>query len=84
MAWQDRSKRINHDGLELLWEQVAADLRADIESGDLPAGSRLPNEIELAEIYGVARGTVRRAVLELRGQGLLTVTTGRGTFVAKP
>lgn len=81
MAWQDRSERINHDGLELLWEQVAADLRADIESGDLPAGSRLPNEIELAEIYGVARGTVRRAVLELRGEGLLTVTTGRGTFV---
>lgn len=83
MAWEDRSGRIDHDGPETLWSQVAADLRAEITSGELPPGSRLPAEDELTEVYGVARVTIRRAVLELRREKLLTVTLGRGTFVAR-
>lgn len=83
MSWEDRSGRIDHEGPELLWRQVAADLRGDIKSGALRAGAKLPGELELAAIYGVARVTVRRAVLELRGEGLVTVTHGRGTFVTK-
>jgi GntR family transcriptional regulator len=81
MAWEDRSGRIDHESGELLWRQVAEDLRADIESGGLRG--KLPSEPELAEIYGVARVTVHRAVVELREEGLVTVTLGRGTFVAK-
>ena len=83
MAWEDRSDRIEHEGPDLLWEQVADDLRADIKSGRLAPGSRLPNELELATIYGVARVTVRTALASLRREGLIIVTRGRGTFVRK-
>jgi DNA-binding GntR family transcriptional regulator len=81
MSWPSRAERIDHSAPKLLWEQVADDIRADIRSGDLPPGARLPAEVELAEIYGVARVTIRRAVLELRKEGQLIVIQGRGTFV---
>jgi GntR family transcriptional regulator len=83
MAWEDRSGRIDHSGPELLWQQVADDIRSDIGSGALAAGAKLPSEPELSEIYGVARVTIRRAIIELRAEALLTVTHGRGTFVTK-
>jgi len=83
VSWEDRAERIDRDGPDLVWQQISDDLRADIESGVLPAGSRLPGEIELAEIYGVARVTIRRATLDLRQRKLVTVTIGRGTFVTR-
>lgn len=83
MAWDDRRDRIEHDGPELLWVQVARDLRADIESGALAPGAKLPNESELAALYGVARVTVRKALASLRDEGLVTVTVGRGTYVCR-
>jgi GntR family transcriptional regulator len=83
VSWDDRAGRIDRDGPALVWKQVADDLRADIESGALPADSKLPGEVELAEIYGVARATVRSAVWDLRERGLVTVTLGRGTFVTR-
>lgn len=82
MSWPSRADRIDHAAPVHLWQQVADDLRADIQSGELPSHARLPAETDLAEIYGVARVTVRRAVLELRKERLLIVVTGRGTFVA--
>ncbi|MCX2732499.1 GntR family transcriptional regulator [Saccharopolyspora sp. NFXS83] len=82
MTWQDRSGRIDHDGPVTVWQQVADDITADIESGELPSNSRLPSEAELTELYGVARGTVRRALAALADGGTVTVVHGRGTFVA--
>lgn len=81
MSWEDRSSRVDHESGALLWSQVADDLRKDIESGVLRG--KLPSEIELAEIYGVARVTIRSAVAHLRELGLVSVTVGRGTFVVK-
>lgn len=83
MAWEDRRDRIDHTSPDYIWEQVANDLRADIESGALPAGSKLPSEPELASLYGVARGTVNKAITALKGEGLVTVRFGRGTFVTR-
>lgn len=81
MALDDRSDRINRAGPALIWQQVADDVEADITSGRLAPGSKLPAEVELASQYGVARVTVRRAVQELRDRGLLVVVHGRGTYV---
>lgn len=83
MSWPSRGDRVDHAAPRLVWEQVADDIRADIRSGELPPGARLPAEVELAEIYGVARVTIRRAVLELRKEQLLIVIQGRGTFVGQ-
>jgi GntR family transcriptional regulator len=84
MAWDKRADRIDHDGPAFVWAQIADDLRADIESGELPPGSRLPSEQALAEdVYAVARGTIRRAVTALVEEGLLVSVHGRGTFIAR-
>lgn len=65
-----------------VWRQIASDLEAEIVSGRLKAGTRLPTEQELASHYSVNRHTLRRAIAELSQSGLVTATPRRGTFVA--
>ena len=84
MSWDNRADRIDHDGPSLVWEQVRDDLLADLDSGELPPGTRLPSEQALADdIYGVSRPTVRRAIAALVEQGRLKVVHGRGTYVTQ-
>lgn len=63
--------------------QVADDLRAEVRSGGLRLGDKLPGEAEMADVYGVSRDTIRRATSELSEEGLLVILHGRGTFVAE-
>ncbi len=67
-------------------EQVATHIRESIISGELPPGTRLPNEVELAERFGVSRTTIREALGGLVGQGLIVKTRGLtgGSYVAEP
>lgn len=46
-------------------------------------GDKLPNEKALAEELGVSRSTIRSAVRDLVGQGVLEIKIGRGTYVAE-
>jgi DNA-binding LacI/PurR family transcriptional regulator len=62
------------------YAQVAAKLRRDIEKR-LSPGDRLPAEPELCEKYDVSMITVRQAVKELAGLGIVSREQGRGTFV---
>ncbi|MGW6917868.1 GntR family transcriptional regulator [Kitasatospora sp. NPDC054939] len=66
---------------EALHKQVAVAMRQAIAAGEWPPGTQLPTETDLAQKYGVSRPTVRLAVAALRGEGLLDVKQGRGTFV---
>lgn len=50
---------------------------------ELPPGSPIPSERDLAQRYGVSRITVRAAVGQLVTEGLLTRAKGRGTFTAR-
>jgi GntR family transcriptional regulator len=52
-------------------QEIAEQLRGEINRGRYPAGSRLPSESELAARHGVARGTVRQAVAALSAEGLV-------------
>ncbi|MGW4813234.1 GntR family transcriptional regulator [Kitasatospora cineracea] len=61
--------------------QIADDLAAQIRSGALAPGNAVPSEAELMERYGVASGTVRKAVAELRTTQLIETHHGRGSFV---
>ena len=45
-----------------LFQQLAETLRAAIDAGEYPPGSRLPTENELCERYSVSRVTVRKAL----------------------
>ena len=74
---------IDSSGPQLVYVQVADHLTGRIERGELAPGSRLPPERELAEFYGVAYDTVRRATSLLRERGLIVTVHGRGTFVAE-
>ncbi|WP_149180095.1 FadR/GntR family transcriptional regulator [Streptomyces sp. TRM49041] len=64
-----------------LSDQVIAELRNQITSGEWPVGSRIPTEPELVEQLGVARNTVREAVRALAHNGLLDIRQGSGTYV---
>ena len=63
------------------YRQIAAILRARIESGEYPKGSRIPTESELVETYEVARTTARRSIALLREEGLVMTVPQRGTYV---
>jgi len=62
--------------------QIAAAIRALIESGELAPEQRIPSVIALAGQYGVSPDTARKAVRILRDEGLVMVVPGYGTFVA--
>jgi len=66
-----------------VYRQVADHLAARIAAGEFPADSMLPGERALAAAYGVALGTIRRAVEELTGRGLVVVLPAKGTFVTR-
>lgn len=53
-------------------QEIADTLRDRIRAGDLRAGDRLPTQAELAEEFGVERGTVRQALRALQEDGLLS------------
>ena len=69
---------------QYVYVQVADKVEAEIRSGRLSVGARLPNERELGAQYGVAPGTARRAVAELRERGLVATLPNKGTFVLTP
>lgn len=65
-----------------LYLQVADQLRAKIENGELPPQTRLPASRILAKKLGVNRITVVNAYTELEIEGLVVSRVGSGTFVA--
>lgn len=64
-----------------LYFQVARQIEQAIEHGKLPPGSRLDNEIHLADRLGLSRPTMRRAIQQLVDKGLLVRKRGVGTQV---
>lgn len=64
-----------------LYFQVAQQLEHAIESGELPPGTMLENELDLAEQLGLSRPTLRRAIQYLVDRGLLVRKRGIGTQV---
>ena len=66
-----------------LWFQAAQQLEAAIGRGDLRPGQRLDNEVDLAERFGLSRPTLRKAIEQLVGQGLLVRKRGVGTQVVQ-
>jgi DNA-binding GntR family transcriptional regulator len=71
----------DHDSATPLYEQAADYVAAAIASGGLEPGQKLPAERDLADEWGIAYLTVRRAMQELRDRGLIISRVGKGTFV---
>lgn len=63
------------------FEQIRASIAAEITSGHLPAGHRLPTVRQIAADLHVAVGTAARAYRELEEAGLVTTRRSQGTVV---
>ena len=72
---------IDHLGATPVYLQLAAILRARIESGELAGDRPLPSYVTLVQEYEVARGTVAKAVGVLVNEGLARIVPGRGAYV---
>ncbi len=64
-----------------LVDQVIAQMRELVSTGEWPLHQRIPPEAELVGALGVGRNTVREAVRALAHAGLFEVRQGDGTFV---
>jgi GntR family transcriptional regulator len=72
---------VDHDSNVPPYRQVAAILRARIESGELMPGRRLPSIAGLVQEYGIARTTAAKALKVLVDEGVAEVVPGWGTYV---
>lgn len=64
-----------------LYRGIVDQILTSIDSGEFPAGGRLPPERELAERYSVSRPTIREAVIALEALERVQVKTGSGVYV---
>lgn len=64
-----------------LYEVVKRQITEAIMMGKWPAGTVLPSEIALSQMFGVAVGTIRRALMDLTNEGLLSRRRKTGTVV---
>lgn len=64
-----------------LYIQIVRELENRIDEGAYPDGSRLSSEPELAEEFGVSRGTLREALGILEQDGYLSREHGKGSFI---
>lgn len=71
---------IDHDRGGPVWMQLAEILKAELAR--MESGAMLPSVRSLMQTYGVSDGTVKRAMRELREEGLIKTYQGRGGYKA--
>ena len=65
-----------------IYEQISSQVKAQILSGTLAAGAKLPSIRTLASDLGVSVITTKRAYADLEAQGFIETVQGKGSFVA--
>lgn len=71
----------NADGVPI-YEQIAAQIKAKVISGELREGDALPSMRLLAKELRISVITTKRAYEELEREGFIVSMTGKGSFVA--
>ena len=74
---------VDHESNVPPYRQVAAILRARIQSGELAPRQRLPSIADLVQEYGIARTTASKALKVLVDERLAEMVPGWGTYVAE-
>lgn len=64
--------------------RIADDVMADVRSGKLKAGERLPSVAEMRADYSVSYGTVQLAYVRLEALRVIRRQQGKGVFVTDP
>jgi len=78
------SGTLAHDERLPLYQRLRDEMVEKITTGEWRPDQAIPTEAELTKTYGIAVGTVRKAVDVLVAEGLLERAQGRGTFVRRP
>ncbi|WP_127496720.1 aminotransferase-like domain-containing protein [Paenibacillus glycanilyticus] len=81
MKFETNWRPVRNNGMPL-YRQIADYVRAKIESGEWPPGSRIPTERAIAQVFGVNRSTIVQAFAELTADGLIEGKSGSGTIVS--
>ena len=68
--------------MEPLYVEVKKKITQSLILGEWVPGEAIPSEIELANIYDVSQGTVRKAIDDLTAESILVRRQGKGTYVA--
>jgi GntR family transcriptional regulator len=68
---------------DVVYKQIADDLRTRIVGGELSPGQDVPTEAELATQWSTSRGPIRNALAQLRSEGLIETTRGRPARVVQ-
>jgi len=76
-----KSEKLTEDSNIPLYHQLKNIIKAQIITGAIQPGDKIPSESELGERYGVSRITVRQAINSLVQEGYLYRKQGVGTFV---
>lgn len=62
-------------------DEVMEQMKKNIISGEWSPGSKIPGEMDLVSLFGISRISVRQAIHQLVGMGVLIIKRGEGTFV---
>lgn len=69
---------------QLTYERVRTELSALVLDGQYRVGDKLPSEKDLADRFGLGRGSIREALKRLQDDGLVHRRPGQGTFFSQP
>ena len=73
---------INHTSMEPIYEQIIAQIKAEVIEGRMTAGDALPSVRTLSRELKISALTVKKAYANLEEEGLIVTVHGKGSFIA--
>ena len=73
---------INHTSMEPIYEQIIAQIKAEVIEGRMTAGDALPSVRTLSRELMISALTVKKAYDNLEEEGLIVTVHGKGSFIA--
>ena len=73
---------INHTSMEPIYEQIIAQIKAEVIEGRMTAGDALPSVRTLSRELKISALTVKKAYDNLEEEGLVVTVHGKGSFIA--
>ena len=73
---------INHTSMEPIYEQIVAQIKAEVIEGRMTAGDALPSVRTLSRELKISALTVKKAYDNLEEEGLIVTVHGKGSFIA--
>lgn len=73
---------INHTSMEPIYEQIIAQIKAEVIEGRMTAGDALPSVRTLSRELKICALTVKKAYDNLEEEGLIVTVHGKGSFIA--